>query len=183
MLASGTFVMKEITKTVNGQQVPLDDYNLIITILIIQLVAIVGAVLMARLSNRIGNIRVLVLTVALWIGICVSAYFIHTIFHFYIIAAVIGLVMGGVQSMSRSTYSKIMPPTKDTTSFFSFYDVTEKVSMAIGLFTFAFMENLTGNMRNSIFALAVFFFMGLVFLTIVNNMQRKERSLTTTALS
>jgi UMF1 family MFS transporter len=183
MLASGGFVMKEIRKQVNGEWVPLGEIDLISTVLIIQLVAIVGAIMMARLSKRIGNIQVLILTVALWIGICVSAYFIHTIFHFYIIAAVIGLVMGGVQSMSRSTYSKIMPPTRDTTSFFSFYDVTEKVSMAIGLFTFGIIEHLTGSMRNSIFALAIFFFIGLVFLAIVNNMQRKTRSIPVAAIN
>ena len=175
MLASGLFVMKVITKEVDGKKIPLDEGDLIITVLIIQLVAIAGAALMARLSNRIGNIRVLILTVTLWIGICISAYYIHTQYDFYIIATVIGFVMGGVQSMSRSTYSKIMPPTRDTASFFSFYDVTEKVSMAIGLFTFAFMEDLTGNMRNSIFALAGFFFIGLVFLAIVDRMQKKDR--------
>lgn len=183
MLASGLFVMKEITKEIDGKEVPLSEGDLIITVLIIQLVAIVGAALMARLSNRIGNIRVLILTVTLWIGICISAYYIHTQYDFYIIATVIGFVMGGVQSMSRSTYSKIMPPTRDTASFFSFYDVTEKVSMAIGLFTFGFMEHLTGNMRNSIFALAGFFFIGLVFLAIVNGMQRKMRVLANTAMS
>ena len=183
MLASGLFVMKVITKEVDGKKIPLDEGDLIITVLIIQLVAIAGAALMARLSNRIGNIRVLILTVTLWIGICISAYYIHTQYDFYIIATVIGFVMGGVQSMSRSTYSKIMPPTRDTASFFSFYDVTEKVSMAIGLFTFAFMEDLTGNMRNSIFALAGFFFIGLVFLAIVNGMQRKIRSVRPAALS
>ena len=183
MLASGLFVMKEITQVVDGIEVPLGPGDLIITVLITQLVAIVGAALMARLSNRIGNIRVLILTVVVWIGICVSAYYIHTKFDFYIIATVIGFVMGGVQSMSRSTYSKIMPPTRDTASFFSFYDVTEKVSMAIGLFTFGFMEHLTGNMRNSIFALAGFFFIGLVFLTIVNRMQKQDRLSGTPVLS
>ena len=183
MLASGLFVMKVITKEVDGKKIPLDAGDLIITVLIIQLVAILGAALMARLSNRIGNIRVLILTVTLWIGICISAYYIHTQYDFYIIATVIGFVMGGVQSMSRSTYSKIMPPTRDTASFFSFYDVTEKVSMAIGLFTFAFMEDLTGNMRNSIFALAGFFFIGLVFLAIVDRMQKKDRFSGTPVLS
>ena len=185
MLASGEFVMKEIKKPVHGEWVSLDesDPNLIITILIIQLVAVLGATMMARLSNRIGNIRVLMLSVVIWIGICVTAYFIHTIYHFYMIAVVIGLVMGGVQSMSRSTYSKIMPPTKDTASFFSFYDVTEKFSMAIGLFTFGFVEHLTGNMRYSIFALGAFFLIGLVFLAIVNNMQRKSGLTSSSALS
>jgi len=173
MLASAEFVVKEIKKQVNGVEVPIGQGDLTITVLIIQLVAVVGAILMARLSKRIGNIRVLMLTVLLWIGICTMAYYIHTIYHFYMIATLIGLVMGGIQSMSRSTYSKIMPPTQDTASFFSFYDVTEKVAMAIGLFTFGFMEHITGSMRNSIFALGGFFMVGFFFLVIVNHMQRK----------
>ncbi len=174
MLASTEYVSKEITKNVNGQQVPMTSEDMIVTIVLIQLVAIVGAMLMARLSRRIGNIRVLMLTVLVWIGICITAYFITTEIHFYFIAVLIGLVMGGIQSMSRSTYSKIMPPTKDTTSFFSFYDVTEKVAIAIGLFSFGFIEHITGNMRNSIFALAGFFILGFIFLFIVH---KKDKAL------
>ncbi|HZV70276.1 MAG TPA: MFS transporter [Saprospiraceae bacterium] len=168
MLASAEFASKEIKKEVDGQWVNMEAKDLIITILIIQLVAILGAMLMARLSRLIGNIRVLMLTVSLWIGICIAAYFIHTALHFYLIATVIGLVMGGIQSMSRSTYSKIMPPTRDTASFFSFYDVTEKLAIVIGMFSFGFIEHITGNMRNSIFALTGFFILGFIFLMITN---------------
>jgi UMF1 family MFS transporter len=167
MLASTEFVSKEIRKEVGGVMVKLDDEDMIIPILLMQLVAIGGAVLMARLSNKIGNIKVLMLTVMLWIGICIGSYFIHTIYHFYLMAALIGIVMGGIQSMSRSTYSKIMPPTKDTASFFSFYDVTEKIAIAIGLASFGLVEHITGSMRNSIFALATFFMIGLIFLMMV----------------
>ncbi|MGB3079166.1 MAG: MFS transporter, partial [Saprospiraceae bacterium] len=112
--------------------------------------------------------KVLMLTVLLWIAICAAAYFITTAMHFYLIAVMIGLVMGGIQSMSRSTYSKIMPPTKDTTSFFSFYDVTEKIAIVIGMFSFGFIEHITGNMRNSIFALGGFFILGFFFLLVTN---------------
>jgi len=143
----------------------LPTSSLIITILIIQLVAIAGANLMSRLSRVYGNVQVLLFVVAVWIGICIAAYYVHTITMFYLLAAVVGLVMGGIQSLSRSTYSKFLPEnTPDTASFFSFYDVTEKLAIVAGLASFAYIEQLTGNMRNSIIALTLFFALGLIFL-------------------
>ncbi|HEY0732718.1 MAG TPA: MFS transporter, partial [Chitinophagaceae bacterium] len=142
----------------------LENQNLIITAVIIQLVAIAGAIGMARLSDRLGNIKVLLLTVLLWIGVCIMGYFMKTALHFYILATLVGLVMGGIQSLSRATYSKLMPETEDTTSFFSFYDITEKFSLIIGLATFAVIEGLTGSMRNSILALIIFFVLGFIAL-------------------
>ena len=139
--------------------------KLIGTILIIQLVAILGAYLMSRLSMLIGNVKVLILVVSIWMGICVVAYYINNEIQFYFIAALVGLVMGGIQSLSRSTYSKLIPETEeDTASFFSFYEVTEKVAIVCGLFSFAAIEQITGNIRNSALSLAVFFFIGIVFL-------------------
>jgi len=164
MLAAAEFAVKEIKKEVDGIRVTLGDTELISIIIIIQLVAIAGAMLMARLSRWIGNINVLIITVLLWIGICIAAYFTYSDIQFYLLAALVGLVMGGIQSISRSTYSKIMPQTKDTASFFSFYNVAEKVAMSIGLFSFGLIEQLTGNMRNSVFALAAFFVMGFLLL-------------------
>lgn len=146
------------------KELKLADDKLIITAVIIQLVAIAGAIGMSRLSEKFGNIRILLFTVLLWIGVCITGYYITTEFHFYILASLVGLVMGGIQSLSRSTYSKLMPETKDTASFFSFYDVTEKLAIVIGLFSFGFIEGFTGSMRNSIIALIVFFVLGLVFL-------------------
>jgi UMF1 family MFS transporter len=151
----------------------LPDMKLIITAVIIQLVAIVGAIGMSRLSSRIGNVNVLILTVMLWIGLCVAGYFMTTEFHFYIIAALVGLVMGGIQSMSRSTYSKFMPETKDTASFFSFYDVTEKLAIVIGLFSFGFIEGFTRSMRNSILVLILFFAAGLICLLLTAAKQKR----------
>lgn len=164
MLAAAEFAIKEITMQVDGVWVSLGQEQLIMIVVIIQLVAIVGAFLMARLSRYIGNIRVLMLTVILWIAICFTAYYTHTDTEFYMLAAVVGLVMGGIQSMSRSTYSKMMPETKDTASFFGFYNVAEKLAMAIGIFSFGLIEDLTGSMRNAIFALAAFFLIGLILL-------------------
>ena len=146
------------------KELKLADEKLIITAVIIQLVAIIGAVGMSRLSATYGNIKVLIFTVLLWIGVCITGYFITTEMHFYILASLVGLVMGGIQSLSRSTYSKLMPETKDTASFFSFYDVTEKFAIVIGLFSFGLIEGLTGNMRNSLLALIVFFVLGLLLL-------------------
>jgi len=143
----------------------LGTSKLIIVILLIQLVAIAGAYLMAWLASKIGNINVLIVVVSLWIFICISAFYIANEMQFYILAILVGLVMGGTQSISRSTFSKLVPnETQDTASFFSFYDVTEKLAIVIGLFSFGFIEELTRNIRLSALFLAVFFLIGLVLL-------------------
>ena len=149
-----------------SQVLGLPTPKLIIAILIIQLVAIAGAYVMAKLSQQFGNIKVLMITVVIWIGVCIGAYLITTEMQFYMVAVTVGLVMGGIQSLSRSTYAKIMPETLDTASFFSFYDVTEKIAIVIGMFSFGFVQQLTGNMRNSVIALVVFFIAGLLALFI-----------------
>ncbi len=143
----------------------LGTSKLIAIVLVIQIVAILGALIMSYFSKRIGNIRVILFVVLIWIGVCVAAYFIQNEFQFYALAAVVGLIMGGIQSVSRSTYSKFLPEnTPDTASFFSFYDVTEKIAIVIGLFSFAYIEELTGSMRNSAISLAGFFIIGLLIL-------------------
>src|SRR5690606_30736756 len=144
--------------------------KLIATILIIQLVAILGAYAMSRLSQVFGNIKVLLFVVFIWICTCICAYFIQNEFQFYALAAVVGLIMGGIQSLSRSTFSKFLPlDTPDTASYFSFYDVTEKLAIVAGLFSFGFIEELTGNMRNSAVALALFFVIGFVMLFVTRS--------------
>lgn len=164
-----------LAATLFGSQVlGLETSKLIACILIIQLVAIAGAYLMAKLSERFGNFPVLLFVVLLWIGICIAAYFTTTELQFYIIATVVGLVMGGIQSLSRSTYAKIMPATQDTASFFSFYDVTEKVAIVIGMLSFGLVQEATGNMRNSVLALIVFFLLGAIGLMATIARQRKE---------
>ncbi len=150
------------------KELKLENSKLIITAVIIQLVAIVGAIGMSKLSAKFGNIKVLLFTVLLWISVCFVGYFITTELHFYILASLVGLVMGGIQSLSRSTYAKFMPETKDTASFFSFYDVTEKLAIVIGLFTFGFIEGIS-SIRQSILSLVVFFIIGFVFLIFTNN--------------
>lgn len=137
--------------------------NLIIAIVLIQLVAVPGAFLISKLSSRIGNIRALMVCVTVWIGLCIAGYLLPAggINEFYALAAGVGFVMGGIQALSRSTYSKLMPPTRDTTSFFSFFDVTEKIAIVIGMFSFGYINELTGSQRNSVLALIVFFVLGL----------------------
>jgi UMF1 family MFS transporter len=152
-----------LAATLFGSQVlHLATGKLIACILIIQIVAIAGAYIMAKLSERFGNFKVLMFVVLMWIGICIGAYLITTEMQFYIIAVLVGLVMGGIQSLSRSTYAKTMPETKDTASFFSFYDVTEKVAIVIGMLSFGLVQELTGNMRNSVLALILFFAISLI---------------------
>jgi MFS transporter, UMF1 family len=149
--------------------------NLIISILIIQVIAIGGAFAISKLSAVIGNFKALMVCVLVWIGICIVAYCIPSggVYQFYGLAVVVGFVMGGIQSLSRSTYSKLMPETKDTTSFFSFYDVTEKIAIVIGMFSFGYITELTGSQRNSVLALAVFFVIGLAGLMIANAKQKQ----------
>ncbi|WP_406683821.1 MFS transporter [Seonamhaeicola sp. MEBiC1930] len=139
--------------------------GLIISILLIQLIAVLGANYTAKLSEKHGNIKTLIAVIFLWIVICAYAYFVITPTQFYITAACVGLVMGGVQSLSRSTYSKLIPlNTEDTASYFSFYDVSEKIGIVIGMFMYGFVAELTGSMRYSILFLITFFIVGLILL-------------------
>ncbi|MEX0996727.1 MAG: MFS transporter [Flavobacteriaceae bacterium] len=138
--------------------------GLIISILIIQLVAVLGAEMTSRSSQRFGNIPTLIVINSIWLVICIVAYTITEPIQFYVTAGVVGLVMGGIQSLSRSTYSKFLPETKDTTSYFSFFDVTEKIGIVIGMMIYGFIDQITGNMRNSVLFLVVFFFLGIVLL-------------------
>ena len=152
--------------------------NLIVAILLIQLVAIPGAFFISKLSGRIGNFKALMIVIFFWILLCIVAYFLpkHAIVPFYILGACVGFVMGGIQSLSRSTYSKLMPETKDTASFFSFYDVTEKVAVVIGMFSFGYITELTGSQRGSVLALMSFFMIGLVILFTALRKQQAEQS-------
>ncbi|KAA2216495.1 MFS transporter [Maribacter flavus] len=146
--------------------------GLIVSILVIQLVAILGASVTAWASKNFGNIKTLIVVNALWVVICVYAYFLITPTDFYIAAGCVGLVMGGIQALSRSTYSKFIPETKDTTSFFSFYDVAEKIGIIIGTFLYGFIAQFTGSMRNAIFFLGIFFLVGMLLLTRVKQLKR-----------
>jgi UMF1 family MFS transporter len=165
MLVAANFAAKELH---------MSDEHLIGIILIIQVVAIIGAWLTSKSSARYGNVRTLVVLVTIWTVLCCVVYFIANETQFYFAAFGVGLVMGGVQSLSRSTYSKYLPPNiPDTASFFSFYDVTEKSAIVVGLFCFAQVEALTNEMRDSALALDGFFFIGLLLLIVLLVAERK----------
>jgi UMF1 family MFS transporter len=174
-----------LAATMFGQKtLGLPTNKLIITVVLIQLVAIAGAFLMARLSAAYGNLRVLMGVVMFWVVICVSAYEVAVFkeagysaeYSFYGLAVAVGMVMGGIQGLSRSTYSKLMPETEDTASFFSFYDVTEKVAIVIGTFTFGYIDDILG-MKNSVLSLIVFFVLGFIGLVITNRIKSHTPSI------
>lgn len=152
------------------QELGIDTNKLIITILLIQIVAIFGAYLFSRISENIGNIKALKLTIAIWGLICFAAYLLdannkYIDIQFYALGAVIGMVLGAIQSLSRSTYSKLLPDTEDHATYFSFFDVTEKVAIVIGTFIFGFVGAISDSLKNSIFILAIFFLLGYIVLS------------------
>jgi len=138
--------------------------GLIICILIIQLVAVIGAVLTSRASAKYGNVLTLIFINAIWAVFCALAFFITLPTHFYIMATVAGFVMGGIQALSRSTYSKLLPETEDTASFFSFYDVAEKIGIVIGMCVYGIIDQITGSPRAAIVILAIFFITSIFLL-------------------
>ena len=168
MLIATYFGEEEIRWGSDGERTT----GLIVSILVIQIVAILGATLTARASESYGNIRTLIVINILWIGICIYAYFLVSPMEFYLAAGCVGLVMGGIQALSRSTYSKFIPPTIDTASFFSFYDVAEKIGIVIGTFLYGLVAQATGSMRNAAIFLGIFFVLGAFLLTRVNEKAR-----------
>ena len=156
-----TIFAEEVLKFETGQ--------LIITVLILQIVGIGGAYLFATISDKKGNVFALSITLFIWTFVCLVAYFVQDANQFYAVGALVGLVMGGVQSLSRATFSKLVPQnSSENTSFFSFYDVVDKISVVAGTLVFGIINNVTGDMRLSALSLAVFFITGLFLLKKVN---------------
>lgn len=171
MLVAVYFAAKEI----EWQSPEQETTGLIISIMLIQLIAIPGAHALSWLSNKFGNIKALILVNAFWAVLCTAAMYIYTPTEFYFMAGFVGFVMGGIQSLSRSTFSKFLPETRDTATYFSFYDVSEKVAIVFGLFLFGYLEELgqhefftqferLSGMRLSIVSLIVFFLAGIILL-------------------
>ncbi|MCB0855875.1 MAG: MFS transporter, partial [Bacteroidetes bacterium] len=139
--------------------------EMILVVLILQLLAIGGAYSFAWVSARRGNGFAIGASLILWVGLCIGAYFLNDKISFYSLAAVLGFIMGGIQSISRSTYSKLIPKeSTETASFFSFYDMTEKIAIVMGTFSYGFIEQITGTMRNSMVFMALFFIIGFIIL-------------------
>lgn len=164
MLMATYFAKKEIDWPIDPATGKPNDSGLIIAILLIQLLGAAGAFIMSRVSQRIGNIKTLGISIVIWIGVCGGAFLIHTPVEFYALACTVGLVMGGVQAMARSTYSKFLPETEDHASYFSFYDATEKIGIVCGTLFFGTMELAFNDMRFSVLAVAFFFVAGLLML-------------------
>lgn len=147
------------------KEIKMEGEKLILVVLILQIVAVIGAYVFAALSKKFGNKTGLAIAVIIWVGVCIGGYFLQNESEFYILAVMLGFVMGGIQSLSRSTYSKLIPEnSEDTASYFSFYDISEKVAIVLGTFSYGFIEQLTGSMRNSLLAMTIFFVTGLAFL-------------------
>ena len=159
----GVLTVMFMAASFGAKELKLSDEILIPTILLIQFVGVIGAWSFSRLSKRIGNFRALILSAVIWIFICLGAYTIESARGFIIAAVFIGLVMGGSQSLARSTYSKMLPETTDHTSYFSFYDVMEKLATVCGLVLFGLMNSLTNGMRTGVLMIAVFFVISLGF--------------------
>jgi UMF1 family MFS transporter len=160
--------------TYGEKQIGLKAEVLIATVLVIQLIGMAGAWLFARLSGRWGNVKAFIVAVVAWVLICVGAYFIKDAAGFILVAVFVGLVMGGSQALARSTYSKMLPATEDHTSFFSFYDVMEKLATVGGTFSFGAIEAVTGSMRHSVLAIIAFFAVGLIFMLALLRLERRS---------
>jgi len=166
--SAGVQTVLFLAATFAEKELAFQTTELIIVILLLQVVGVFGAFLFAKVSEWRGNKFSIITMLCIWMAICVTAYFVRSNVEFYGIAAAVGLVMGGIQSLSRSTYSKLLPEdATDTTSFFSFYDVLEKVAIVLGTFSFGFIDQLTGSMRDSILLLTFFFIVSLVFIALV----------------
>lgn len=172
----GVQTVMYLAATFGAKELKLEDSKLIITVLIIQLVASVGAYMFARVSARRGNKMALMILIAIWIVICGLAYFTTNEYEFYGVAFLVGLVMGGIQSLSRATYSKLIPANSiDHASYFSFFDVTFTLSVVFGTFSYGLIEDISGSMRNSTLVLAVFFIAGMILLQQVKAATLKAR--------
>jgi UMF1 family MFS transporter len=155
------------------KEVGLKITQLIITMLLLQILGIIGAHFFAWISKKLDNFKALTIAITAWILICIGAHFIKTPFHFYTAAFFIGLVMGGIQALSRATYSKLIPKTGNNAGYFSFYDVCEKLAMMCGLVMWGYLDDLTGSMRSAIFALFGWFVIGLVLMLWVQRLKRQ----------
>ena len=168
MYLAVTYAKEEVKELApDGSVVPIGDSSLIISILLIQLVAALGAYLFVLLSRRVGNMRALIIGCVGWIFICVAAYRVEWATEFYALACGVGLVMGGSQALSRSTYSKFLPETIDHASYFSFYDVSFYVGTVLGTFVYGLVYQITGDLRNTVIIIGGFFVVGLILMLLV----------------
>ncbi|MFK8058189.1 MAG: MFS transporter [Saprospiraceae bacterium] len=174
--SAGVQTVLFLASTFAESELAFDTTELIKVVLLLQVVAIGGAWLFAKASSKFGNINALLTMLAIWVAVCCLAYFVTEKTAFYAIAALVGLVMGGIQSLSRSTYSKLIPEdTEDNTSYFSFYDLLEKLAIVIGTFSFGMINQITGGMRASMLSLVIFFLIGGILLWTMKGKVKNKR--------
>jgi len=171
--AMGTQTTMYLASMFGSKELMLEDQFLILTILVIQLVAIFGAMMFAKLAQKIGGISTLIIIVAVWIVVCILAYFTYTQWEFFGIAFLVGIVMGGVQSMSRSTFTMFLPKEGEHASYYSFYELTEKIAIVLGTFSYGVIDEITGGMRPSVIVLTLYFVIGIVILTVLRSVLKK----------
>ena len=152
-----------------SSELGLPAMNLIVTILLVQVVAIVGAFVFSRLSEKLGNIRALKIAITIWMLVCFTAFLLdknqaNVSYYFYGLGGLLGFVQGAIQSLTRSTYSKLLPETEDHATYFSFYDVTEKIAIVLGTFVYGLLYALTDSMQWSVLCLAIFFVISFIIL-------------------
>ncbi|MGK0368375.1 MAG: UMF1 family MFS transporter [Bacteroidia bacterium] len=174
MLVAVLFASKEIKWVADGEWWQTKQTGLIVSIILIQLIAVGGAYVMSKWSKKYGNLKILMVAAVIWIICTIIAYLITLPQEFYLTAVLVGFVMGGTQSLSRSTYSKMLPPTEDSASYFSFFDVMEKVGLIFGPLMFGVLEGVFGNMRMSILMLMVFFIFGFLLLMKTRSVEKKS---------
>ncbi len=163
--SAGVQTILYLAATFAEKELSFGTSELIILILILQIVAIAGAYLFALVSQRLGNKIALCIMLVIWIGVCILAYLVQLKMHFYLVAGLVGLVMGGIQSLSRSTYAKLIDDHEgEVTSYFSFYEVLEKLAIVFGTFSFGLIDQITGTMRDSIAVLTLYFIIGMLIL-------------------
>jgi UMF1 family MFS transporter len=170
LLSVGVQTIILLATIFGSSELGLGTINLIVTVLLIQVVAIFGAAFFSKLSSKIGNIKAIKITILIWILVCFSAFLleknlVNVDLYFYGLGALLGLVLGAIQSLTRSTYSKLLPETEDHATYFSFYDVTEKIAIVLGTFVFGFLIYLTDSMQYSVLCLALFFVASLIVLS------------------
>ncbi len=159
----GLMTIMQLATPFGKEEVGLSQATLIKIVFVLQILGALGALLFSFISKKWGNVPALRLGVFLWVFICLYAYTVRTEAQFYILAFCVGLVMGGLQALSRATFAKTLPAeTTETASFFSFFDTTAQIGIVLGTFLYGFIQALTGSMRNSILVLTSFFIIGLI---------------------
>ena len=170
LLSIGVQTIILLAAIFGSTELGLSAINLIVTILLIQFVAIFGAFIFSKISTKYGNFKALKITIIIWILVCFCAFLLHKDLpnvesYFYGLGIMLGLVLGAIQSLTRSTYSKLLPKTQDNAIYFSFYDVTEKIAIVLGTFVYGFLYALTDSMQWSVLCLGLFFVASLIVLS------------------